>query len=164
MHGERANNHGKDTRGIQFWYVRHACLSFKALQVECLLDVIRDPAERQIVVECLVVISSKFIKQHLTLGISERNPEIRIQRGSLDILRIIRDAVCKYWEKWNEKRMLVTADKDDARDMSFDKNEKLARRMFFDLPQNEGEGSMFYLAQACVRLVFDVEWNGALMK
>ncbi|KAJ3058391.1 Phosphorylase b kinase regulatory subunit alpha, partial [Quaeritorhiza haematococci] len=61
-----------------------------ALQVESLLDVIRDPAERQIAVECLVVIAR----------IGERNPEIQIHSGTLDLLRIIRDAVQRHWQKW----------------------------------------------------------------
>ncbi|KAI9091438.1 glycosyl hydrolases family 15-domain-containing protein [Phlyctochytrium arcticum] len=61
-----------------------------ALQVESMLDVIRDPAERQIAVECLMVVSR----------IGERNPEIRLRKGCLEVMAIIRDAIERFWEGW----------------------------------------------------------------
>ncbi|KNC99179.1 uncharacterized protein SPPG_05434 [Spizellomyces punctatus DAOM BR117] len=61
-----------------------------ALQVESLLDVIRDPAERQVAAECLMVISR----------IGERNPEIQLRKGRLDLMSIIRDAIETFWNQW----------------------------------------------------------------
>ncbi|KAJ3186848.1 hypothetical protein HK101_009545 [Irineochytrium annulatum] len=163
-----------------------------ALQIEYLLDVIRDPAERQIAVECLVVISR----------ISERNPEIRISSGPLDLMRVIRDAVSRFWCRWvneqspgtaaafaysDQQQQQVPADGTTPGlgrsptnpnglvsvtptgsqsnlsatcDLTFDRNERLARRLFFDLAQDGKEGTMSYLAESCVRLCFDVQWGG----
>ena len=56
-------------------------------QVESLLSVIRDPAERQVVVECLVVIAR----------IGERNPEIEIKDETLNVLSIVRDSITRFW-------------------------------------------------------------------
>ncbi|KAJ3114831.1 Carbon-nitrogen hydrolase [Phlyctochytrium bullatum] len=135
-------------------------LNAKALQIEYLLDVIRDPAERQCIVECLVVISR----------ISERNPEIRLSPGPLDLMRIIRDAVARFWTRWVKEQAPGTANfvqeaiqstdslstqhntASETRrsvvninttssgasnsnlaattDLTFDKNERLARRFF----------------------------------
>ncbi|KAI8849362.1 glycosyl hydrolases family 15-domain-containing protein [Chytridium lagenaria] len=165
-----------------------------ALQIEYLLDAIRDPAERQCVVECLVVISR----------ISERNPEIRLNAGPLDLMRVIRDAVSRFWARCvkeqtpgsaaalaqeqsvsaenlasgqsqqspNDPRLSrsgltlsITPSTSNSNlaaitDLTFDKNERLARRLFFDLPQDGKDGTMSYLAESCVRLCFDVQWAG----
>ncbi|KAJ3219851.1 hypothetical protein HDU67_009039 [Dinochytrium kinnereticum] len=162
-----------------------------ALQIEYLLDVIRDPAERQCVVECLVVISR----------ISDRNPEIRLSAGPLDLMRVIRDAVSRFWARWvkdqspgaaaafaHDQQSLATepvpafqgnlaetrrstvnvsiapstsnSNLAAITDLTFDKNERLARRLFFDLPQDGRDGTMSYLAESCVRLCFDVQWAG----
>lgn len=47
----------------------------------------------------------------------------------------------------------------DAGDWSYERNEKLARRLFFDLPQEGKDGTLQYLASSCVKLVFDVKWG-----
>ncbi|KAI8822902.1 glycosyl hydrolases family 15-domain-containing protein [Fimicolochytrium jonesii] len=60
------------------------------LQVESLLDVIRDPAEREIAAECLMVINR----------LGERNPSISLQHRRVDLLAIIRDAVERHWDDW----------------------------------------------------------------
>ncbi|KAI9206273.1 glycosyl hydrolases family 15-domain-containing protein [Polychytrium aggregatum] len=44
-------------------------------------------------------------------------------------------------------------------DLTFERNERLARRLFFDLPQDGKDGTMAYLATSCVRLLFDVKWS-----
>lgn len=44
-------------------------------------------------------------------------------------------------------------------DKSFEKNERLARVLFFDLPSEGKDGSLSFLAASCVKLVFDVEWT-----
>ncbi|KAJ3120440.1 hypothetical protein HK098_004590 [Nowakowskiella sp. JEL0407] len=154
-----------------------------ALQVESLLDVIRDPAERQIAVECLVVISR----------IEDRNPEISINSGTLDLNKIVRDAVSRFWSRWivdgptsmassattspatptsitkisptgssasgGSTKILSPTLNETTAAQAFDKNEKLARRLFYDLPQDGPDGTMSFLATSCVRLVFDVLWS-----
>ncbi|ORY50715.1 phosphorylase kinase alphabeta [Rhizoclosmatium globosum] len=117
-----------------------------ALQVESYLDVIRDPAERQIAVECLMVVSR----------IADRNPEIQINAGPLDLMKIIRDAVSQFWIRWvGDQSALLSSS-----DLSFEKNERFARRLFFDLAQEGNEGTMAYLAKSSVRISFDVSWLG----
>ncbi|TPX45369.1 hypothetical protein SeMB42_g04038 [Synchytrium endobioticum] len=132
-------------------------------QVESLLSVIRDPAERQIVVECLVVIAR----------IGERNPEIQIKDETLDVLSIVRDAITRSWSRWVEKQQAEHAGTNGDRvlnktddqtdflggDISFERNERLARRMFFDLPADGKDGTMAVLASSCVRVCFDVKWQ-----
>ncbi|KAI9345534.1 glycosyl hydrolases family 15-domain-containing protein [Obelidium mucronatum] len=142
-----------------------------ALQVESYLDVIRDPAERQIAVECLMVVSR----------IADRNPEIQINAGPLDLMKIIRDAVSQFWLRWvgDQSAAAVAAfvssleskaqtlsprpgpeNRDSTPDLSFEKNERFARRLFFDLAQEGKDGTMAYLAKSSVRISFDVSWLG----
>jgi hypothetical protein len=45
-------------------------------------------------------------------------------------------------------------------DLSFEKNERLARRLFFDVRQDGESGTMAYLASSCIKLVFGVKWHG----
>ncbi|KAJ3400280.1 hypothetical protein HDU80_007107 [Chytriomyces hyalinus] len=149
-----------------------------ALQVESYLDVIRDPAERQLAVECLMVVSR----------IADRNPEIQIHSGPLDLMKIIRDAVSQFWIKWvgtqNPAHLAAFATNAETRtqsprpseagsangsasnlagpDLSFEKNERFARRLFFDLEQEGKEGTMAYLAKSSVRISFDVSWLGEM--
>jgi hypothetical protein len=61
-----------------------------ALQVEHLLDNILDPAENQIAVECLVVISR----------LEERNPELRIRSDGFDLKELITATIERFWKKW----------------------------------------------------------------
>ncbi|KAJ3028494.1 UNVERIFIED_CONTAM: hypothetical protein HDU68_001562 [Siphonaria sp. JEL0065] len=138
-----------------------------ALQVESYLDVIRDPAERQIAVECLMVVSR----------IADRNPEIQINAGPLDLMKIIRDAVSQFWQRWvgDQSAAAVAAfvssleakthsprpeSQNNTPDLSFEKNERFARRLFFDLAQEGKDGTMAYLAKSSVRISFDVGWLG----
>ncbi|KAI8907934.1 glycosyl hydrolases family 15-domain-containing protein [Gorgonomyces haynaldii] len=75
-----------------------------ALQVENLLDNFRDPAERQVAVECLVVISR----------VEERNPEIELTGASIDLPTLIREAVGLFWVEWVSEQShnkLVSKDK-----------------------------------------------------
>ena len=225
-----------------------------ALQVEAIFDHIRDPAERQIAVECIVVISK----------LSDRNPELKLSGGKIELLKIIRSAVDIFWDKWlnkqglsnndqlstshhntphgfitisttesnhvpgtgasssaastattisavsaktssscnvnsggnngrieeiNEQRrflaetskvsiassLLANLEHDNSAStpatgalsptssfspgLSFKKNERLARRLFFDLPQDGDEGTMFYLATACMQSIFTISWS-----
>ena len=178
-----------------------------------------DPAERQVAVECIVVIAR----------IEERNPLIKLNSGTIDLLKIIKEAVKGFWQKLLEsnpnlldqsganntgeaindtlkplpvkenasntlsapspskgssaspavKRPNHRASIPDsaaatyshlrttlehqnipvALDKSFEKNERLARVLFFDLPSEGKEGTLSFLAAACVKLVFDVQWT-----
>lgn len=47
-------------------------------------------------------------------------------------------------------------------DLSFDKNDRLARRLFFDLRQDGPAGTMSYLATSCIKLIFGVNWEGGV--
>jgi hypothetical protein len=114
-----------------------------ALQVEQLLDGIRDPAERQVAVECLTVISK----------INERNPEIQLNGDILDILKIVKEASIQYWNDWKQSVSQIPAL------LEYDPHEKLARRLFYDLPQDGHEGTMAVLASVCVKTAFSVKWN-----
>ncbi|KAJ3112618.1 hypothetical protein HDU96_004369 [Phlyctochytrium bullatum] len=181
-----------------------------AIQIESLLDSIRDPAERQLAIECLVVISR----------ISERNPEIHLAQNSVvDLLQILRDATQRFWTKWVREHNPESSVLSDAlaelrlnpegstshshlpslpplpghhnhlynhgdgigrksrtltpsasnnnlafgatnHDLTFEKNEKLAKRLFFDLHPDGKDGSMTFLAESCVRTCFDIRWVG----
>jgi hypothetical protein len=156
--------------------------------------VIRDPAERQVAVECLMVISR----------IADRNPEMHVNTGPLDLLKIIKDAVSQFWLKWVHEQSpgnlaTATAVSNGSEyqihpplpgrrspfptdlgnppvqnitpsgstsslaqytDVSYERNERLARRLFFDLPQDGNNATMSYLAKSCVRICFDVNWAG----
>lgn len=39
-------------------------------------------------------------------------------------------------------------------DLSYEKNDRLARRLFFDLRQDGSAGTMFYLEASCTKLIF----------
>ena len=114
-----------------------------ALEVETILDVIRDPAERQIAVECMMVISK----------IIDRNPEASPNGEVIDIMRIIREAMIRFWKKWIIDGFSGTSDQAGQKlqdSWGFDKNERMARRLFFDLPQDGPNGTMSYLAGSCL--------------
>lgn len=199
-------------------------ISLLALQVENLLDNILDPAEHQIAVECLVVISR----------IEERNPELQLIGNVIDLKKLIVQANKAFWEKWISEQAhqsivtpliskggphiqkvvdsasytpLVTAPSlsvdttkgsplgasgvqsisrhfgemevvsghsalhfpleaqitqpNQGTDFSFENNERLAKRIFFDLRQDGVEGTMSFLAAACVQYAFGVNWTTA---
>ncbi|KAI8900409.1 glycosyl hydrolases family 15-domain-containing protein [Globomyces pollinis-pini] len=194
-----------------------------ALQVENLLDNFIDPAEHQIAVECLVVISR----------IEERNPELTLIGSVIDLRSLIKEAIIAFWNSWiseqynqialtplicktddiqkvidnssntplielsldipKAERVIKDRDtsprisdvsaqaqakaktvlknakrcaedeqqekKEDDSEFSYDKNDKLARRIFFDVRQDGVNGTMSYLATACVRHAFGVVWT-----
>ncbi|KAJ3272324.1 hypothetical protein HDV01_005758 [Terramyces sp. JEL0728] len=47
-------------------------------------------------------------------------------------------------------------------DLSYERNQRLARRIFFDLRQDGPQGTMSYLAIACVRHAFGVSWSNSI--
>lgn len=67
-----------------------------ALEVETFLDIIRDPAERQIAVECLVVI---FFIMHNNAGLALRHEY-------LDLVKLIRCANYLHWCDWVGSRTI----------------------------------------------------------
>lgn len=190
-----------------------------ALQVENLLDNFTDPAEHQIAVECLVVISR----------IEDRNPELTLIGSYIDLRLLIKQAIHTFWTKWiseqnhqsvvtpfiakNIQQVIETAsntpitiqptptpkqvspigishvealsrqigdlpivqtsnpllsnletppiatEAKQGSDLSFERNDRLARRIFYDLWQDGVEGTMSYLATACVKNAFGVNWS-----
>ncbi|KAJ3221856.1 hypothetical protein HK099_003040 [Clydaea vesicula] len=141
------------------------------LQFERLLDVIKDPAERQMAVDCLVVISR----------LCKNNPDADINPGPLDVLAIIKKATRLYWEHWVKegnngaeelaeeyaKSQLMNDIQSPTQapntlfrtalgivDTSYEENELFARRLFFDLSQKGKEGSMAHLAVAAGECFF----------
>jgi hypothetical protein len=187
--------------------------------VEDLLDNIIDPAEHQIAVECLVVISK----------IEERNPELTLTENGFDLKILINESIKMFWDKWvsekanqtiltplitkteivkkaidsalspihtgplspppksngthpielqilqtmsqsignrltspsslHDKLETPTTSETPGADLSYEKNDRLARRIFFDLRQDGASGTMSYLADACVRHAFGVSWT-----
>lgn len=125
-----------------------------ALAVENFLGVILDPAERQIAVDTLMVIAK----------IEDRNPGMEVQPEVIDLPMIMREAMDTFWTKWvvngpggrgpaggsaNANAIATSV----LGDVSFDHHEKLARRMFYDLPQEGKEGTFAYLARAVLKLL-----------
>ncbi|KAG0087575.1 hypothetical protein BGZ92_007222 [Podila epicladia] len=131
-----------------------------ALAVENFLGVIPDPAERQIAVETLMVIAK----------IEDRNPGMEVQPEVIDLPMIMREAMNKFWTKWVVNgpggrgqgipgapgaTTLVEGLRMNLGlgEVGFDQHERLARRMFYDLPQEGKEGTFAYLARATLKLL-----------
>ncbi|KAG0263244.1 hypothetical protein BG011_009079 [Mortierella polycephala] len=129
-----------------------------ALAVENFLGVILDPAERQIAVETLMVIAK----------IEDRNPGMEVQPEVVDLPLIMREAMERFWAKWVVNgpggrdqagtggapgASLVAEEAGGFGGGSFDQHEGLARRMFYDLPQEGKEGTFAYLARAALKLL-----------
>lgn len=102
-----------------------------ALQVENILDNFSDPAERQLAVESLVVISNEDLK-------------LNIQSKIIDLTLLIRTAVSSLWVLWVKKNK----EKIEDLNFSFVHNIDLAYRVFFDLDQTGHLGTMEYLSTA----------------
>lgn len=152
-----------------------------ALHVESFLDALTDPAERQIVVECLLVISE----------IESRNQEVRIGgKNFIPLMAIVDDAYELFWDEWLQKEgasafgyslavdgtsggaaaanvpTLIanggSITKSPAKPMythaqalqryPFSKNREQARSLFFDLQQEGESGTMTFLARAIFRI------------
>ncbi|KAF9304628.1 hypothetical protein BGZ74_001014 [Mortierella antarctica] len=131
-----------------------------ALAVENFLGVIPDPAERQIAVETLMVIAK----------IEDRNPGMEVQPEVIDLPMIMREAMNKFWTKWvvngpGGRGQGIPGAPGTATlveglgmnlglgEVGFDQHERLARRMFYDLPQEGKEGTFAYLARAALKLL-----------
>ncbi|KAH8551679.1 glycosyl hydrolases family 15-domain-containing protein [Umbelopsis sp. PMI_123] len=122
-----------------------------ALMVEHFLRWISDPAERQVAVETLTVISK----------IQERNPEMKIMDHHIDITLIMNQAIESFWNKWTEKN------KDNwehsklfSGNFGVESNRLFARKLFFDLPQQDGPESTFsYLAASAFKVLpFEIDF------
>ena len=130
-----------------------------ALAVENFLGVILDPAERQIAVETLMVIAK----------IEDRNPGMEVQPEVIDLPMIMREAMDKFWKKWVVNgpggrgqagvngtpgaAIVSAAPAGSFAEVDFEHHERLARRMFYDLPQEGKEGTHAYLARAVLKLL-----------
>lgn len=162
-----------------------------ALQVENLLDNIRDPAERQVAVECLVIIAR----------IEERNPEVKLKKSMIDLSFLINDAIALFWQDWAKNHLLKTEDSGsevkpasnysegaknglgvnvhiveygqeksssmslfseatgdiNLRELTPEKKRSLARKLFFDVPQEGESGTSNYLAFVCMKSIFGIK-------
>jgi hypothetical protein len=103
--------------------------------------------------------------------LSDRNPEIQYRHGPVDLVAIIRDAIFRFWNRWvseydvdNQQPQSPNVPPQPKTDLSFEGNERLARRLFFDLPSDGKDGSMACLARSCVPLCFDIHWRGDVEK
>jgi hypothetical protein len=127
-----------------------------ALAVENFLGVILDPAERQIAVDTLMVIAK----------IEDKNPGMEVQADVIDLSLIMRDAMVTFWTKWvvngprgrgptsaGSTAVSASAIVAALKNVNFDHHETLARRMFYDLPQEGKEGTFAYLARAALKLL-----------
>lgn len=146
-----------------------------ALQVEVLMNAIHDPAERQIAVECLMIIWE----------IEKRNPELKL--GSVNepvnLMKIINGAYELYWDDWvkNDAQKARESNSNSATDIdtnsgsisadslgvtdsiatidssnlafNYSSNEEFATRLFKDLPQDGPHGTMSYLAKSMLKLL-----------
>ncbi|KAI9144684.1 glycosyl hydrolases family 15-domain-containing protein [Paraphysoderma sedebokerense] len=152
-----------------------------AIRVEATLDVIRDPAERVIAAETLMVI-------HKLL---EVNHGVKIGQ-TIDLMKLVTNAMTIFWDVWvTQKRQtneailssVISTSSEDLKDSPnsspdtpaktspngtsygilvktktkssktsadyrFEKNERLARRLFYDLPMEGKEGTTWYLMDA----------------
>jgi hypothetical protein len=118
------------------------------LEFEVLLDVVRDPAERQLVIDLLVVIYWMGVE-----GVGS------FSGGSIDVLGVLRDAVESHWKVWVSHALPVSGLVEEI-GKGFDVNEGFARRLFYDLPKSGGEGSNAWLAGAAGRGVFGMVEGG----
>ncbi|KAG0347336.1 hypothetical protein BG004_007926 [Podila humilis] len=125
-----------------------------ALAVENFLGVIQDPAERQIAVETLMVIAK----------IEERNPGMEVEQPEMiDLPMIMHEAMDTFWTKWvvngpgrggaSSASASSSFSSSTREDVSIVHHESLARRMFYDLPQEGKEGTHSYLARAVLKLL-----------
>ncbi|RUP49014.1 hypothetical protein BC936DRAFT_143481 [Jimgerdemannia flammicorona] len=120
-----------------------------ALLVEYFLGWIADPAERQIAIEALTVISK----------IQERYPEVNMLQEPVDLTRIVHGAMEAFWRHWVEqnKHQWQNSSKIQSEDLSFEKHAGVARRLFYDLPQEGRDGTYAYLTQSAV-LPFHIDY------
>lgn len=122
-----------------------------ALLVEHFLGWIADPAERQIAIETLTVISK----------IQERYPEVNMMHEPVDLTRIMHGAMEAFWRHWVEqnKHQWKDSSKIKTEDLSFDKHAGAARRLFYDLPQDGRDGTYSYLARSALKVLpFQIDY------
>ncbi|KAL7754215.1 hypothetical protein RI367_000196 [Sorochytrium milnesiophthora] len=117
-----------------------------ATQVEDTLDAITESSERQLMVECLMIIHRLL---QLNGGVKLHN--------FINVLGLIRTATMQFWEKWSP-----TALGKDKRDKSYEKNKQLARRAFADLPAEGADSTTFYLQQSIVAAYPDLTFTLAI--
>ncbi|KAJ1658122.1 hypothetical protein IWQ61_002587 [Dispira simplex] len=112
-----------------------------ALRVESFLDATQDPAERQIAVECLMALALLH-KAHpdAQAGI---NPQDQIYY--LD--EIFRVALHLFWSEWTQTHRELFSNQEEPI-VPFD--EQMARRLFYDLPATDLQGTVYYLVRSAL--------------
>ncbi|EPZ31984.1 phosphorylase kinase alphabeta [Rozella allomycis CSF55] len=113
-----------------------------ALQVESFLDGYFDPAERQLAVEALMIISR----------IQERNPEIVMRENIIDIDKMIKEGIKLLWTvlKQSNSFMKIMPTLNNFPESS-EYPEALIKRIFYDLPQQGTESTTSFLTQSILQ-------------
>ncbi|OZJ06788.1 hypothetical protein BZG36_00148 [Bifiguratus adelaidae] len=123
-----------------------------ALLLEGFLGWFADPAERQIAVETLTVISR----------IQDRTPEMNMLNETIDITKIMNNAIESFWKRWVEdnKHQWAGSENLQGEEISYPRNEATARQMFFDLPQDGRDGTFNYLGRSALKILpFDIDYR-----
>jgi hypothetical protein len=119
-----------------------------ALSVISLLDSSPDPADRQVAVECLMVLSK----------LQERNPEMLLAH-IIKLDAIITEASKACWHRWTSSDAeavpppSLQALMNSKKSMSYDANEAFALKFFSDLPQEGKDGTVAYIAPAIFSVI-----------
>lgn len=147
-----------------------------ARTMEAFLDVLQDPAERQIAVECLHVFHTMII----------RHPDSNIAKESLDLNALIHQAISKFWKFWvsskKQRKILpnssLASPRDNflrrhssnlkfAKEEDLDEDQSLSRKYFFDLPPDSERGTIYFLAESILHfagLVENYSWISECMQ
>ncbi|KAI8372813.1 glycosyl hydrolases family 15-domain-containing protein [Radiomyces spectabilis] len=114
-----------------------------ALAVEGFLGFCKDPAERQIAVEILTVISR----------LQEHQPRMMIN-DIIDLPLIMESAARRFCKKWAEINKATLAEKPMFKHgFDYDKHRETVLELFFDLPQEGPDSTFEYLSETIVEIL-----------
>ena len=122
------------------------------------MDNIESPAQRQLAVECLVLI----------YRILQNNKSLLIKQP-IDVLEIINTAIEHYWNEWSLENSqpsrqvvdnmvesgLISPLADVPSDRSLKSNYRLAHELFYDLEPEGAKGTSYYMEKASMCILFD---------
>ncbi|KAJ1961451.1 hypothetical protein H4R35_007443, partial [Dimargaris xerosporica] len=137
-----------------------------ALCVEKFLDVMQDPAERQIAVECLMALS--FLQHAHPEVHPGQQPHDGSGNAIINVTALVKSALMAFWQQWTQAHpdycpaqspaessteslpAATTASASGSQGSSVPFNERLARRLFYDLPAVDEAGTVYYLARSAL--------------
>jgi phosphorylase kinase alpha/beta subunit len=123
-----------------------------ALAVEGFLGIFRDPAERQLAVEILILI----------YRIEKQIGDNRMIESQIDLPVILDAAIADFWNQWIEKNK-QTFEKSPMFQNGFDYNthKEMARSLFYDLPlEGSPNSTTAYLVNSIKNILhFDVDFQ-----